>query len=158
MRILGIDPGLAVTGYGLVELGSGEVMVSRNGCFRTGRGEIAQRLHKIYAEITQLLRDETPDEVALEEGFYGKNVKVALTLGQARGVVLLACAIEKIPLFEYSPREVKQAVVGNGAAAKEQVGYMITHLLKLKEQPQPLDISDALAVAYCHSQKRGAVV
>ncbi len=158
MRVLGIDPGLAVTGFGLVDVTERGVEVLRSGCFRTGRGEIALRLHKVYSEITELLRAEKPEEVALEEGFYGKNVKVAMSLGQARGVVLLACAMEEIPLFEYSPREVKQAVVGNGAAAKEQVSYMITHLLKLKEQPQPLDISDALAVAYCHCLKRGAAV
>ncbi len=158
MRILGIDPGLAVTGFGLVEVTGRGVEVVSSGCFRTNRGEIADRLLKISNAISELLSRERPDEVALEEGFYGKNVKVAMSLGQARGVVLLACATKKIPLFEYSPREIKQSVVGNGAAAKEQVSFMITKLLNLKEPPQPLDVSDALAIAYCHCQKRRAAV
>lgn len=155
MKILGLDPSLSSTGFGVVENVAGRVRLVSSGCIETKRGALSDRLRFIFEDLSRLLSVEAPEEVALEEGFYGKNVKVALSLGQARGVALLACTLAGVPVFEYSPREVKQAVVGRGAATKEQVNYMITALLKLKVSPQPLDVSDALAVAYCHSQRRG---
>lgn len=150
MKILGIDPGLAVTGYGILEVDGDRVKLLNAGSHSTSGGMLAERLRSIFQRIGEILATESPAEVAIEEGFYGKNVKVAMSLGQARGVVILACRLKDVPVYEYSPREVKQAVVGRGAASKEQVNYMIKQLLKLKELPAPLDVSDALAVAYCH--------
>jgi crossover junction endodeoxyribonuclease RuvC len=154
MRILGIDPGLAVTGYGVVEVDNRGVKLLNAGCFTTAAGEISARLKLIFAKTTELVDSEQPDEVAIEEGFYGKNVKVAMSLGQARGAVLLACSLKDKQVFEYSPREVKLSTVGRGSASKEQVNYMIKALLGLKEIEGPYDVSDALAVAYCHYQRR----
>lgn len=154
MRILGIDPGLAVTGFGVVEVDNRGVKLLNAGCFTTASGEISTRLKLIFAKTTELVDSEQPDEVAIEEGFYGKNVKVAMSLGQARGAVLLACSLKDKHVFEYSPREVKLSTVGRGSASKEQVNYMIKALLGLKEIDGPNDVSDALAVAYCHYQRR----
>ncbi len=154
MKILGIDPGLAVTGFGVVEVHNKGVKLLNAGCFTTESGEISGRLKLIFAKISDLVETERPDEVAVEEGFYGKNVKVAMSLGQARGAVLLACTLKSIPVFEYSPREVKLSTTGRGSASKEQVNFMIKALLNLKEIAGPNDVSDALAVAYCHYQRR----
>lgn len=154
MRILGLDPGLAVTGFGLVEIDQRGTRLLDAGTFSTSTGRMAERLREIFRRTSELLERESPDEVALEEGFYGKNVKVALSLGQARGAILLACSLKNIPIFEYAPREVKQSVVGRGAASKEQVNYMVKALLNINELPAALDVSDALAVAYCHFQRR----
>lgn len=154
MKILGIDPGLAITGYGILDVNNDSVKLISAGSFTTSKGPQAVRLRKIFAKVNDLLSAESPAEVALEEGFYGKNVKVALSLGQARGTVLLACSLGNLPVYEYSPREVKLSVVGRGSASKEQVNYMIKTLLNLKEFPKPHDVSDALAVAYCHYQRR----
>ncbi len=154
MKILGIDPGLAVTGYGIIEVDGDRVKLVNAGTHSTSSGMLSERLKSIFVRIGELLETESPEEVAIEEGFYGKNVKVAMSLGQARGAVILACALHQVPLFEYSPREVKQAVVGRGAASKEQVNYMIKQLLNLRDLPSPLDVSDALAVGYCHVQKK----
>lgn len=154
MRILGLDPGLAVTGFGLVEIDQRGTRLLDAGTFSTSTGRMAERLREIFCRTSELLERESPDEVALEEGFYGKNVKVALSLGQARGAILLACSLKNIPIFEYAPREVKQSVVGRGAASKEQVNYMVKALLNINELPAALDVSDALAVAYCHFQRR----
>ena len=154
MRILGIDPGLAVTGFGVLEIDGDKVKLLNAGTHSTSNGMLSERLKSIFVKISDLLDSESPAEVAIEEGFYGKNVKVAMSLGQARGAVLLACSLNGLPIYEYSPREVKQAVVGRGAASKEQVNYMIRQLLNLRELPSPLDVSDALAVAYCHLLKK----
>jgi crossover junction endodeoxyribonuclease RuvC len=154
MKILGIDPGLAVTGFGVLEIDGDKVKLLNAGIHSTSHGMMSERLKSIFVRISDLLDSDAPAEVAVEEGFYGKNVKVALSLGQARGAVLLACSLNGVPVYEYSPREVKQAVVGRGAASKEQVNYMIKQLLSLGELPSPLDVSDALAVAYCHVLKK----
>ncbi|MCK4858648.1 MAG: crossover junction endodeoxyribonuclease RuvC [candidate division Zixibacteria bacterium] len=154
MRILGIDPGLAATGYGFLDVTDEGVNCGTVGIIQTTTGAIADRLRTIFLEMKAILERERPQEVAVEEGFYSKNVKVALSLGQARGAVLLACSLAKVPIYEYSPREVKLSTVGNGAASKQQVNYMITSLLNLAEPPATDDISDALAVAYCHYLKR----
>ncbi|MFH2055380.1 MAG: crossover junction endodeoxyribonuclease RuvC [bacterium] len=158
MRILGIDPGLQVTGFGLLEAEGDSITCHECGTITTSAGAMASRLRTIFLGVRELLERFEPQEVAIEEGFYGRNVKVAMGLGQARGVVLLACALAGLPIVEYSPREVKLSTVGNGAASKEQVSFMITSLLRLAEPPEPLDISDALAVAYCHLQRRGQKV
>lgn len=158
MRILGIDPGLQVTGYGIIDVDDGALNCGEAGTIKSGTGATADRLKAIFLKVRELIESEEPDEVALEHGFYGKNVRVALALGQARGAVLLACSLLEKPITEYSPREIKLATVGSGAATKEQVNYMITTLLSLKEPPEPNDVSDALAVAYCHYQRRGCPV
>jgi len=154
MRILGIDPGLAVTGFGILEIDGDEVVCGEAGAFETTPGALAARLKTIFMNVTDIINRQTPQEVAIEEGFYGKNIKVAMSLGQARGAALLACGMRDLPIIEYSPREVKLAVVGRGAASKEQVQYMIKVILKLAESPKRHDVSDALAVAYCHYQRR----
>jgi crossover junction endodeoxyribonuclease RuvC len=154
MRVLGIDPGLQVTGFGLLESNGDSVSFLRGGTIKTRTGAVADRLQTIFVSVQEVLQKEQPREVAMEEGFYGKNVKVAMSLGQARGAVLLACSLAKLPVYEYSPREVKLSVVGNGGASKEQVNYMVTALLQLQDAPEPFDVSDALAVAYCHLQRR----
>lgn len=158
MRILGIDPGLQVTGYGFLEISGDTIGCGDVGTIKTGPGATPERLRTIFLEIQRLLETQAPDEVALEHGFYGKNVRVALALGQARGAVLLACSLAGRAIFEYSPREVKLSTVGNGAASKEQVNYMVGALLGLNEPLHPLDISDALAVAWCHYQRRESPV
>ena len=111
MKILGIDPGLAVTGYGILDVDGDKVKLINAGSFTTSKGLLSDRLKSIFLKINELISTESPAEVAIEEGFYGKNVKVAMSLGQARGAVLLACALAKIPICEYSPREVKLSVV-----------------------------------------------
>ncbi len=154
MKILGIDPGLAVTGYGILDVDGDKVKLIDAGTHTTNGSILSDRLKSIFVRVKQLLDTSSPSEVAVEEGFYGKNVKVALSLGQARGAVMLACGLNGLPIYEYSPREVKQAVVGRGSASKEQVNYMIKQLLNLREGPSPFDVSDALAVAYCHYLKK----
>jgi len=111
MKILGIDPGLAVTGFGILETDDDKVACGVAGAFETAAGTLSTRLKTIYLKINTIIEDQKPDEVAVEEGFYGKNVKVAMSLGQARGAALLACSMHALPIFEYSPREVKLAAV-----------------------------------------------
>ncbi len=154
MIILGVDPGTLVTGFGVIDAEAGRVDLLACGAIRNG-GERAMplRLKHIYASLTEVIQEYHPDEFAVETAFYGKNAQSALKLGQARGVAILAAVNHEIPTSEYSPREVKKAIVGNGSASKEQVQYMVKTLLKLKEPPRPLDVSDALAVALCHLQR-----
>ena len=117
---------------------------------------MGDRLHDIFRGISELCRNFAPREIALEESFYGKNVKAALTIGQARAAVFLAGAEAGVPVFEYPARVVKQAITGHGQAAKRQVGYMAQHLLGLREPLQPEDVSDAAAIALCHLLRQGS--
>ncbi len=152
MIILGVDPGTIFTGYGLVEY-------DRNNFIRIASGFLSLpsskplplKLEIIYNELNKLMNEYKPDEFAIETAFYGKNVQSAMKIGYARGVSILAAVHNGIPTSEYSPREVKKSVVGNGAASKEQVGYMIKTILKIKAQEMKFDESDALAVALCHA-------
>ena len=154
MLILGVDPGNAVTGYGIIEHKDRCCRLIDYGCFRTrSTFSSAQRLKKIYTELMETIARYGPDEVAVEEAFYGNNVKTALKIGQVKGIVLLAAAKADLPVAEYAPREVKNSVVGSGAATKEQVQFMVRSILRLKEMPQPYDASDALAVALCHAHQ-----
>ncbi len=150
--ILGIDPGTAVTGYGVVaKAGGSTVSLVECGVVRTSSGEVlAVRIREIFQEITELIARHEPSVVVVEEVFQGKNVKSALTLGHARGAILLAAALSEIPIAEYSPREIKKAVVGNGNATKDQVGFMVQQQLRLKSPPSPADAADGVAVALCH--------
>ena len=150
--ILGIDPGTVITGYGVVaKEGGSAVSLVECGVVRTSSGEaLAVRIREIYEEVTVLIARHAPSVVVVEEVFCGKNVKSALTLGHARGAILLAAALGEIPIAEYSPREIKKAVVGNGNATKDQVGFMVQQRLRLKAPPSPADAADGVAVALCH--------
>jgi crossover junction endodeoxyribonuclease RuvC len=150
--VLGIDPGTATTGYALVaENAEGEARLERCGVFETRAGEpMPARLQSIFAELSALIREASPDAVAVEELFFSRNVTTALSVGQARGVVLLAAAQAGLPVYEYKPAEVKQALVGYGGASKAQIQEMVRMMLGLAEVPRPDDAADAIAVSICH--------
>jgi len=153
MRVLGIDPGTAATGYGVVEEREGGLCAVRFGAITSpARLPFAQRLLRIYRDLRILLTDLRPDCAAVEAVFFARNVQSALRLGQARGVALLALAEAGIPIHEYSALEIKQAVTSYGQAQKAQVQAMVRLLLHLPEAPHPADAADALAVAICHQQ------
>ncbi|MDP6169596.1 MAG: crossover junction endodeoxyribonuclease RuvC, partial [Candidatus Marinimicrobia bacterium] len=114
------------------------------------KDSLPKRLNYLFEEVNKLLDQFSPDVLAVEDTFYSKNVKSAMILGQARGSIILAAAQADIPIYEFAPRKVKMSVCGNGAASKEQVSYMVTKILKLKEPPRPLDVSDAMAVGLCY--------
>lgn len=155
MIILGIDPGTLVTGYGLVDSRNGGVEIITCGAIVSdSRSVMPRRLKLMYEQITETIDRFRPDECAVETAFYGRNAQSALKLGQSRGIVLLASAMHGIPAHEYSPREVKKAIVGSGNASKEQVQYMVKALLRMKELPRKYDVTDALAVAVCHIHRR----
>ncbi|RPH34621.1 crossover junction endodeoxyribonuclease RuvC [bacterium] len=149
--VLGVDPGTLVTGYGVISCTRDTLELLDAGTIRN-RGEQSMpiRLKRIYEGLQALIDRHHPDEFAIESAFYGKNAQSALKLGQARGVSILAAVEKQIPTTEYSPREVKQAVVGKGTATKEQVQFMVRALLRLQEKAMLLDTSDAIAVAICH--------
>ena len=150
--ILGIDPGTAVTGYGVVARTSGGALsLVECGVVRTSAGEpLAIRIREIFGEVSELIDRFAPTVLVVEDVFQGKNVKSALTLGHARGAILLAGALREIPIAEYTPREIKKAVVGNGNATKDQVGFMVQQQLRLKAAPTPSDAADGVAAALCH--------
>lgn len=152
MRVMGVDPGSIVTGYGVIESdGRSYKIIEYAGIRASSRLPFAERLLVISKKLEEVFERLTPRACAVEETFYAVNVKSALKLGHVRGVVLLAAARAGVEIFEYSPLEIKSALVGYGRAEKEQVQEMVRLLLKLKEAPQPLDASDALAVAICHA-------
>ena len=150
--ILGSDPGTAITGYGVVaKEGGGAVSLVECGVVRTSSGEVlAVRIRDIYEAITTLITRHAPSVLVVEDVFQGKNVQSALKLGHARGAILLAGALGEIPIVEYSPREIKKAVVGNGNATKDQVGFMVQQQLRLKAPPSPAAAADGVAAALCH--------
>jgi crossover junction endodeoxyribonuclease RuvC len=152
MRVLGIDCGTEYTGYGVVELApNGRLLCLTCGAVKLSpREPLPGRLHRIYEQLAQLIRDHEPDQVAIEDVFYALNVKSALKLGQVRGVAMLAASAAGLEVAEYAPLSIKSAVVGYGKAEKHQVQQMVTHLLALPEPPHPADASDALAIAICH--------
>ena len=152
MIILGIDPGTNITGYGIIKYKVNTCKHIASGIIKlTSHLPIPNRLKIIYEELSKLIRNFKPDEFAIETAFYGKNVQSAMKIGYARGVSILAAANNGIPTSEYSPREIKKSVVGNGAATKEQVNYMIKTLLNVKTDKMKSDESDALAIALCHA-------
>ena len=154
MVILGIDPGSQTTGYGVVESDGRTHSVIALGCLKARPGaSLSARLAQIYDGLRGVIEQHRPQQAAVEATFYGKNVRSALVMGHARGVCLLAIAQGGCELFEYSPLEVKKAVVGQGRAGKPQVAYMIRAMLGLRVTP-PEDAADALAVAICHLQKQ----
>ncbi len=150
-RILGIDPGIQSTGFGIIDCEKSKLVPVKFGTVNPPTNKkIADRLSHLYNDIVSIIKSVNPTEMAIEEAFFSKNAKSALVLGQARGVTLLAAAHHKIGSFEYSPRKVKMSVAGNGAASKQQVQYMIKSMLNLSDIDINFDISDALAVAICH--------
>lgn len=154
MRILGVDPGLVVLGFGILEKNGSSYHSVGFGCLKLSAKEsFPARLKKIYDGLCEVINEYKPDEFAIESLYYAENAKVALKMGHARGVAILAAVNNQIPTSEYSPREIKQAVVGSGAASKQQVQKMIQQLLNLSHSPEPLDASDALAVAVCHMHR-----
>jgi len=149
--VLGIDPGLATTGYGLVREKEGELEAVAYGVITTPASlPLPRRLQRLYQELKALIETYRPRAGALESLFFGRNVRTAMTVGQARGVALLALAEAGLPVSEYTPLAVKQAVAGYGGADKRQVQEMVRVLLGLRERPRPDDAADALAVAICH--------
>ena len=154
MRVLGIDPGTSVTGYGVVETGNGAPGLGRLvecGVIRFARrSSLPDRLAELHDGITELIQRLRPATLALEDAFYHKNVRTTLVLGHARGVVLLAAAQARLDIAEYAPATVKKTVVGAGGAGKGQVAAMVARLLRLKQAPHPADAADGVAVALTH--------
>jgi crossover junction endodeoxyribonuclease RuvC len=159
MRVLGVDCGGEYTGYGVVEIFPG----GKLGCLTSGaiklspREPLPRRLSRIYMHLGTIISEHQPDEVAIEDVFYALNVKSALKLGQVRGVAMLAAAAAGLEVSEYSPLTIKSSVVGYGRAEKQQVQQMVTRLLALAAPPEPLDASDALAIAICHLHTAGTL-
>jgi len=157
VRILGLDPGSRITGYGVVDAGVQGVRYVASGCIRVGQGEMAGRLLSIQRHVAELVTSYRPAEVAVERVFMARNPDSALKLGQARGAALCGACGDGAPAFEYAPRAVKQAVTGTGSAEKSQVMLMVKSLLAL-EGRLSADAADALAIAFCHAQHRGAAL
>ena len=151
-RVLGLDPGTAVTGYGVVESGRDQLgSLVECGVIRTDtRQQMSGRLAALYDGVSELIGRHTPTAVAVESAFYHKNVHTTVTLGQARGVVLLAAAKAGIDVTEFPPATVKKSIVGSGRATKTQIGFMVQRILRLSEPPQPDDAADACAIALTH--------
>lgn len=153
MRILGIDPGTALLGFGVVDSGDHPLMIDFGVLATSTDRSMPERLEVLYDGVRTLMRDHQPDQLAVEQLFFARNVTTAIAVGQARGVVLLAAAQARIPVREYSPSEIKQAIVGYGKAEKSQIQEMVRIILGLDVIPTPDDAADALAVAICHSQR-----
>ncbi|TVM00923.1 MAG: crossover junction endodeoxyribonuclease RuvC [Candidatus Brocadia sp. WS118] len=152
MKILGIDPGTQVAGFGVIEKSGSKIRTIEYGSIKANKNQtFAQRLHTIHAKIMDVISKHQPDEIAIEEAFYSKNIKSAIRIGEGRGIVFLCAAMANIPITEYAATVIKKAVVGNGNAQKEQVQEMVKIILNLPEIPEPKDASDALAIAICHS-------
>ena len=152
MIILGIDPGIAIVGYGIIEYKNNKFRVIDYGAVTTpAHMDILRRLELVYKGIDMLIKNYNIDEVGIEELFFNKNVKTAIKVGQARGVEILAAVNKGLNIYEYTPLQIKQATVGYGRAEKHQVQEMVKVLLNLKEIPKPDDVADALAVAICHA-------
>lgn len=151
--LLGIDPGTAVTGFGVVSVDERRrAELFECGVIRTSSGAaLAVRLMEIHKGVGALIEDFSPAAVCVESAYYGKNVRSALTLGQARGAIIVAAALRGAEVVEYAPRDIKKAVTGTGAATKEQVAYMVRRHLRLRTDPKPSDAADGIAVALCHA-------
>ena len=155
--ILGIDPGSRVTGYGLINAVGNKLEYVGCGCIRTQTQDFPQRLQIIHAELVKVIEQFSPQQSAVEEVFMGRNASAALKLGHARGAAMVACLSNQLPLAEYSARKVKQAVVGHGAADKEQVQHMVKALLSISDNIAE-DAADALAVAICHAHTQASLI
>ena len=153
MRILGIDPGVATIGFGVVDAERGNQQLIRYGVITTPAGiPLSNRLYQISQDMSELIAQFTPDEAAVEELFFTKNITTGIAVAHGRGVLLLELERAGVPVYEYTPMQVKQAVAGYGKAEKRQVMAMTARLLKMKEIPRPDDAADALALAICHAR------
>ncbi len=153
LRILGLDPGTATTGYGIIDVVDGEPRLVTYGAIETPAGDPPeQRLQSIFQQINALITQHRPNRAAVEQLFFGRNITTAIAVGQARGVLLLALADAGITMSEYSPPKIKEAITGYGKADKAQMQLMVRHLLNLDETPRPDDAADALAVAITHAR------
>ena len=159
MRILGIDPGYGITGFGLVDAQRGQFQLLRCGAITTPAGmDFSARLEIIYEDMRRLLEQSKPDAVAIEELFFGQNVTTGIGVAQARGVVLLAIRQAGLEVTSYKPMQVKQALVGYGNATKHQMMDMTKRLLKLPAMPKPDDAADAIAIALCHARSNTSLI
>jgi len=150
LRILGVDPGLRVTGFGIIERSGAKLQYVTSGCVRSGSGELSARLKTILDGLAEVIATHAPQEVAIEKVFVNVNPQSTLALGQARGTAICAAVLAGLPVSEYTALQVKQSVVGKGHAAKDQVQHMVRRLLALAGDPSP-DAADALACAICHA-------
>jgi crossover junction endodeoxyribonuclease RuvC len=157
IRILGIDPGSQITGYGIIDMDGNHAKHVAHGAIRINKKELPDKLRTIFEEITGILLEYEPDEMSIEKVFMHRNADSALKLGQARGSAITACIIRDMKVYEYTANQVKQATVGKGHAAKQQVQHMVKILLCLKEIPQA-DAGDALAIALCHGHSREGIL
>ena len=153
MLVLGVDPSSTSTGYGFVEYSKRKARYVDCGCIRPKEDEFEDRLVFIFDEMTRLIGEYSPDEGAIETTFFGKDATAAAKLGQARGCLIVAMRKAGLSIAHYTPTMVKKSVTGNGQATKQQVQFMVARNLDLKERPKPLDASDALAIALCHTQQ-----
>jgi crossover junction endodeoxyribonuclease RuvC len=152
MRILGIDPGIALAGFGILEKQGVDIKAGSYGHISTQSGTpVAQRLKILYDDMVNIITEYHPDVMAVEELFFNKNVKTAIIAAQARGVIILSAVNNDVEVVEYTPLQVKQAITGYGRATKSQVQFMVKEILHLKEIPKPDDTADALAIAICHA-------
>ena len=153
---MGIDPGYAIVGYGLVKKEGNDIKPLQYGVIRTAADiPIEQRLNEIYSDLTQLIEAFRPESVAIEKLYFNTNEKTAINVAQARGVIILACTRAGVPIYEYTPLQVKMSVVGYGRAEKKQVQELTRSILKLDKIPKPDDAADALAIAVCHAHAAG---
>ena len=153
MKIIGIDPGLSCTGFGIIEILKNNKNIFDYGVIKTDSKEpLCNRLKVLHEDLEYIIKKYKPTVMSIEQIFYGKNVKSALLLGHARGVPMLLSGIYKLPLYEFSPRKIKQSLTGNGNSTKEQVQFMVKRILSMDKLPQPIDASDALAIAICYNQ------
>ena len=158
MLVLGVDPSSTSTGYGFVEYSKRKACYVACGCIRPKEDAFEDRLVYMFDEMTRLIGEYAPDESAIETTFFGKDATAAAKLGQARGCLIIAMRKAGLSIAHYTPTMVKKSVTGNGQATKQQVQFMVTRSLGLKERPKPLDASDALAIALCHTQQSGRVL
>ncbi len=159
MRILGIDPGVAIVGFGIVDTDRAGPRLVKCGVVTTpAHTPLSARLNSIYLDLMELLDTFKPDAVAIEELFFNTNITTGIAVAHARGIILLACYQSAVPVFEYTPSQVKQAVVGYGKAKKTQVMDMVKRILRLQDMPKPDDAADAVAIALCHARSRTSLL
>lgn len=159
MRIIGIDPGYAIMGYGILDYNGNKFKTVTYGSIETPAGiPMPERLNMIYTELDRILSEYQPEEASVEELFFNSNTTTAISVGEARGVALLACERHGVKISEYTPLQIKQSLVGFGRAEKKQVQTMVKMILNLKEVPKPDDTADAVAAAICHAHSRNSRV
>lgn len=159
MRIIGIDPGYAIMGYGILDYNGNRFRTVLYGSIETKAGvPMPERLKLLYDGLTEIIQEYKPDEASIEELFFNRNVTTAIGVGEARGIALLACVEGGLSVSEYTPMQIKQALVGYGKAEKKQVQTMVKTILNLKEVPKPDDTADAVAAAICHAHSRNSRV